>query len=419
MLRPAQGENNPFEEAYPDRLSLALEPESAAIQCQLEAKNAHKASTCYVVADIGGGTVDIACHRTVAGFTEQRHSAIGNDWGGTKVNEQFQHFLEDLVGDDGFSGFVGRQAENKEKHKAIIRKLLYTDFECEKIRFGEGATGYEENYVFELRPSFWGKYGKTIMERVSQRNKRSDMSVQVDEKEMALIIEDKQMAKFFQPAIEGISNLLLDLLSGDVGKATDTVFFVGGFGGCHYVQKKVQEDIVRRFRTKYKFFTPPQPEHAVARGATAFRCNPQVLRTRKADLTYGINCVQKFDASIHKPEYKQWSKDEKHYNCLNLFSAFVEVGESVNTNEAFVSEYHAIKYGQTEMTFTVYSSPKKPVWYITDHGVQDLGKITVQMEGVGLDRMVEVTFDITHTEIQVRAYQKPEGAEVRTVIDFL
>jgi len=406
---------------YPDRLSLALEPESAAIQCQQEAKDAGKASTCYIVADISGGTVDIACHQIVAGFTEERHPALGNDWGGTRVNEEFQNFLGELVHDRSLSCYVGRQVKNQETNKAHLRELLYARFEREKIRFGcEGFKDESEEYIVEFHGSFWSQYGEKLLEEVIERNERNDMGVTVEKDEKQLRITHDQMEKLFEPSLTEISDVLLSLLSTDVGEASDTLFWVGGFGGCYYLQQKVQENIIQKFGVpKYRFFTPPQPELAVVRGATAFRCNPNVLRTRKADATYGVSCQGDFIASIHNPLYKEWSEDEKKYKCKNLFSTFVEEGECVNTYEAFIQSYIPVSYNQSSMSLEVYSSPKKPVWYVTDSDVQKLGILTLELEGVGLDRSIEVTFDVTHTEIQVRAYQKPRGTEVRAVIDFL
>jgi len=188
---------------YPDRLSLALEPESAAIQCQQEAKDAGKASMCYIVADIGGGTVDIACHQIVAGFTEERCPALGNDWGGTKVNEEFQNFLGELVHDRSLECYVGRQAKNQEKNKAHLRELLYARFEREKIRFGcEGFKDENEDYIVEFHGTFWSQYGEELVEEVIERNERNDMGVMVEEEEKQLRLTHYQMAKLFKPALQ-------------------------------------------------------------------------------------------------------------------------------------------------------------------------------------------------------------------------
>ncbi len=63
-------------EPEPDRLSLALEPESASLYCQEMLKRGLVAPYCdnpsgpytphsYLLVDIGGGTVDISAHKVV------------------------------------------------------------------------------------------------------------------------------------------------------------------------------------------------------------------------------------------------------------------------------------------------------------------------------------------------------------------
>ena len=107
------------EESSPDKLSLALEPEAAAIYCQnITAQQV--ASYCesvppftsksFLVVDIGGGTVDISAHR-ISSTPEQHIEVIlppaGNDCGGSMVNKKFAEFLGELVGDKTSSQFVG------------------------------------------------------------------------------------------------------------------------------------------------------------------------------------------------------------------------------------------------------------------------------------------------------------------------
>ena len=96
-------------EKDPDKLSLALEPECAAIYCQSLSKQlvapycqAEKPyqSNCYLVVYIGGGTVDISAHRVSS--TPDRHIQVvhpptGNNCGGSRVNKEFETFLGELV----------------------------------------------------------------------------------------------------------------------------------------------------------------------------------------------------------------------------------------------------------------------------------------------------------------------------------
>ena len=66
--------------------------------------------------------------------------------------------------------------------------------------------------------------------------------------------------------------------------------------------------------------------------------------------------------------------------------------------------------------------PAHEVWYTTPQTTVLIGELTLKLPEVprgGKERVVEVIFDFSHTEIQVRAYDKSSEAEVTTVIDFL
>ena len=113
------------QEEHPDKLSLALEPDCAAVFCQHMAGHHYTLSSStlssstsslstpstpspstYLVVDIGGGTVDITAHRLTT--SPQQHIDVvilpkGNDYGGSRVNQKFCVFLENLVRDKGFT----------------------------------------------------------------------------------------------------------------------------------------------------------------------------------------------------------------------------------------------------------------------------------------------------------------------------
>uniref|UniRef100_A0A1X7UKC6 Uncharacterized protein n=1 Tax=Amphimedon queenslandica TaxID=400682 RepID=A0A1X7UKC6_AMPQE len=75
------------EEVNPEKLSLALEPEVAAIYAQHQSEVSGTPPQRYMVVDIGGGTVDITVHDK----SNRRISVVlppmGNTWGGTTINE--------------------------------------------------------------------------------------------------------------------------------------------------------------------------------------------------------------------------------------------------------------------------------------------------------------------------------------------
>ena len=119
------------EEIEPDKLSLALEPEAAAIYCQSMtqqdlapyAKATHPyTSSAYMVVDIGGGTVDISAHQVSSApdhHIKVINTPAGNDCGGSSVNKNdFLKFLETLVGDKDFSEYMATSDESTNASKS-------------------------------------------------------------------------------------------------------------------------------------------------------------------------------------------------------------------------------------------------------------------------------------------------------------
>ena len=204
------------------KLTIALEPECAAISCHKDrAHGDHR----YMLVDIGGGTVDIVCHRMSAkGYIEELCHPIGNNFGGTVVNETFQHFLEKFVRDPGLKRYLDDGTpDQKAENKANLRELLYTTFEREKTNFDT-----DTEYFIRIPASFWRVYKDEIMAEVTDRNYNGDESVAIcgDSDGPNLFITREKMADFFKPAIEEISKLLLSeqLLSGPIGKDITTIY---------------------------------------------------------------------------------------------------------------------------------------------------------------------------------------------------
>ena len=396
---------------------LALEPESAAVHCQHEAKVAIKGSQYlvrakkYLVVDIGGGTADIASHRIVGDRIEEIAPPAGNFWGGTTVNEEFSKFLQDFVDDPEFSLYIENSSTEKQtRHKVDLNKLLYTTFEAQKRRFGSGEVC--KSYIVKFPRSFVQLYEDSLVRKGISLNSKGDVSVKVEDDGEVMRITDSKMKEFFQPAIDGIMDLIESYLrENKIASTIDTIYWVGGFGGCEYLRNQLEALIETTFRgCTYQFPVPPEPELAVTLGVTVSHYDPSIALKRKADATYGTG---NFDAVLHCPHFKE--SDEK----LNSFHAFVKRGEEICTNEVFVMTFSAREKDQKTATFPVYATFQKDVRSTTDKDVHKLGEVTVDMGGCGLDREIELVCDITHTEIHVQARDKTSGNVQTVVVDFL
>ena len=128
--------------------------------------------------------------------------------------------------------------------------------------------------------------------------------------------------------------------------------------------------------------------------------------------------------------------------CENIFSTIVERGDIVPASEVVIAEYAPAKSHMQRMHFDIYSSSEEDVWYTTGRrptgndlaDVQKIGELSIPLpkddteEGpqgsdkqliTDTERKVELTFDFSHTEIQVRGYDKLSNTEVKVVLDFL
>ena len=420
-----------------DKLSLALEPECAAIYCQNMSEQLVAAycpaqkpfqSTCYLVVDIGGGTVDISAHKVSS--TPDRHLQVvhpptGNDCGGSSVNKEFEKFLERLVNDKLFSRYLkANDPVTNAKNSADLNDLVNKTFEEQKVIFGsKGGVGARATSKLAIRLpfSFLDVYkddiDKGIRRMEDSRLKRIDQELR---------IEYSKMADFFEPVVEGMLECMSQTLR-DVEANIDTIYLVGGFGGSQYIYKV----ITNRFGDSYKYITPAEPDFAVIRGAVLFRQHPDIVRARKVDATYGVGTNTYFDPLIHNLEYK-WINDDGEEKCSNIFSTVVERGDLVCTEELFSKVFVPAKHQQTRVSFKIYSTLEKDVWYTTGKRgrgskvtapveIRKIGEFEVQMPVLTGDknRKIDVTFDFSHTEIQVKGYDRTSGNEVKVALDFL
>ena len=239
----------------------------------------------YLVIEIGGGTVDIASQHIVGDQIEKIAPPVGNSsCGGATVNAEFSKFLEEFVDDPEFSRYIVKcSPENRARHKVDLTELIYTRFEKLKRRFGS-LEGFN-SYIIEFPRSFLRMYQGFLVEKGSARNSDGEILVEVEEDGAVMRIYNSKMKEFFQPAIDEIMKLITSyLLENKIARVIDTIYWVGGFGGCKYLRKQLEIAIRTKFHgCAYHFPVPPEPEFAVIQGAHAFCCNPNIVPKRKPD----------------------------------------------------------------------------------------------------------------------------------------
>ena len=347
----------------------------------------------------------------------------GNDWGGTRVNEKFAQFLETIVDDPGFKQYISHQ-QLQQQHKADLYKLIYGEFERQKIVFGDEED--TTNPAMLNIPNSIVKFYKQEKLETAINLKYKDL-VELDGSE--LTIQPQKMKEFFQPSIDKICEdavRALERVKKEVDKL-EAIFLVGGFGGCKLIKKVVKDKLQACYGPGLNIFVPIDHKLAIACGAVIFRHNPEVLWFYKAEATYGDILRVPFIAGVHDPAHR--IIDERWESlCDGLFRPYVKVGDRISANEVLQVSYIPLESNQTELQVTVYSA-KRDLWYAKDTsrklvaGLAEVGTLIFDMSGIPgrskFDKEIVLTIDLTRTEMHLRAHHEKTGKEVKVVLDTL
>ena len=378
----------------------------------------------YLLVDIGGGTVDISAHKVKyngnsSPVVEELHPPVGNSCGGTRVNREFVKFLKRLVNDLDFSSFIGScDTETSIRNRCELNHLINVTFEEQKQTFGRLPKDRRQEIVIRLPVAMLDIYKDELTKGI-----QTVAPYDVKLVRQNLRISVSKMEEFFQPVIVGIISCI-SLVINKLGGQIDVIYLVGGFGGCPYLYWKILDE----FGISYKCIVPPNPEYAVVEGAVLFHADPSVIHSRRANATYGKSVIRPFENKIHNREHLFY--EDKIPFCENLFQVIIEISEVIQPGHVYMCTSVPRTYDQKNMCIELYCTPCKAdeVWYVTGERsgkAVKIGEVVIDLEcdrrqqNRDKCREVDFFFDFSQTEIQVTAYERATGREVKTVIDFL
>ncbi|XP_019858090.1 PREDICTED: heat shock 70 kDa protein 12A-like [Amphimedon queenslandica] len=407
------------EEVNPEKLSLALEPEVAAIYAQHQSEVSGMPPQRYMVVDIGGGTVDITVHDKSNGRNSVVLPPMGNTWGGTTINEALSTLLEEIAKDKGFVSFFKSNPTNA---KATLNKFFYEEFEKHKKIFGDATEGIHE-VALTLPPSFVKFYGN---KKLRQANK---MNMHYDPGDNSLSIGYHLLEeKVFQLTIDKIIECVTAAFD-ELTDHIDTIYLVGGFGGCRFVSQKIEEGIAQHRGMLYDNIVCPQhSDLAVVLGAVMWKKDPNIIQSRVADATYGTSVTSLFDPSLHDEYYKYIHEDGNFGKqcCSDILKVFVLKGDIIK-NEVYKATFIPGYQSYKQVNISIYCTTDDGVQYVRDKEgkttVHKIGKLVLDIPNPDNipreEREYDVYMDFSGTEIQARAQYSITGEEVKTVCDFL
>ncbi|XP_060563670.1 heat shock 70 kDa protein 12B-like [Ruditapes philippinarum] len=386
-------------------LSIALEPECAAIYCTKlpldkmdvaigsnEKTNIAAPGQTLMIVDMGGGTVDITTVKINEDKTMQQvYKSCGGPWGGTKVNEKFEMFLAELIGRETVRTFV-------EKH-AIDYHDLRMDFESRKREM----KGSDDQIPIKLPDSLrqlWERAEEKEIDEILEEKKEFG---EIEFMTGRLFLEAKIIQRFFQETIDGLHKYINEEVFAEGSNiSVNSIILVGGFAESSYVMQNVRESLRSR---NIPVVRPQLPELAVLNGAVLFGQNEKIVTSRVMRHTYGIAMTMEFVPNKHKADEKY--ELDNMIMANNVFRKHVTIGQTVQISEWISSkEYYPENERDLKTTVFVFTSDSEDPVHTTEEGCKYIGQVDVDF-GYGRNftarKAVKVEFKFGGTELKVRA----------------
>ncbi|XP_072353858.1 heat shock 70 kDa protein 12B-like isoform X2 [Scyliorhinus torazame] len=363
----------------------------------------------YIVADCGGGTVDLTVHQIEQpqGTLKELYKASGGPYGAVGVDLAFEKMLCQIFGTDYIERF-------KVKRPAAWVDLMIA-FEARK----RTASPKRVNPMnISLPFSFIDYYRKCKGQSVETALKKNSALVNWSSQGM-LRMTPEAITELFQPTVKQVVLHIENLLSKPEVTGVKFLFLVGGFAESPILQQAIQ----RAFGNLCRIIIPQDVGLTILKGAVLFGLDPTIVRVRRSPLTYGVGVLNKFVEGKH-PKDKLLVKEGTHW-CSDIFDRFVSVDQSVALGEVVLRSYTPARQGQRKIIINIYCSGLDDVVYISDPEVRKCG--TVSLELCDTDKLsprrrrreIRTTMQFGDTEIRVTAVDMASSQSVRASIDFL
>ncbi|PWA27155.1 hypothetical protein CCH79_00011613 [Gambusia affinis] len=376
----------------------------------------------YVVADCGGGTVDLTVHQIEQpqGTLKELYKASGGPYGAVGVDLAFEAMLCQIFGEDFIQSF-------KAKRPAAWVDLMIA-FEARKRT---ASPGRANALNISLPFSFIDFYKRHRGQSVEAALRRSNMNIVKWSSQGMLRLTQEAMNELFQPTISNIVRHIEELMGKPEVRCIRFLFLVGGFAESSMLQKAVQKALGRTCR----IIIPHDVGLTILKGAVLFGLDPTVVRVRRCPVTYGVGVLNRFVEGRH-PRDKLLIKDGREW-CTDIFDRFVSIDQSVALGEVVRRSYTPARVGQRKIIINIYCSATDDVTYISDPGVRKCGTITLDLPeplvppgavggpeaGAVIEsperREIRATMQFGDTEIKVTAIDVMSNRSVRASIDFL
>ncbi|XP_060561016.1 heat shock 70 kDa protein 12A-like [Ruditapes philippinarum] len=339
------------------------------------------------------------------GILKEIHQATGGDWGGTKVDLAFEHFLCEITGEGVMDSFKNKAMED------------YLDLmRCFEVKKREIKATSDRQVSLKIPVALIDQTKDltdiTVREKIQCTKYKNHVELAGDK----IRLDPDIMKGFFTESLESIVSHLEDLFRLPQLQECQTILMVGGYSESSILQERIRAC----FREK-NVIIPADAGLAVLKGAVIFGHNPSLIAERICKFTYGTRASHEMKNSCTHRKTKTFFAEGKEF-CEDIFDVHVRAGDVVKVGEWQEEKlYFPIYPTQTSVTFIIYCTKDRSPDLVTDSGCVLLGEVELPMPDTtgGVDRKASASFRFGGTELEVQVYDKSAGTERNISLSFL
>jgi molecular chaperone DnaK (HSP70) len=358
------------------RLLLAIEPEVAALHCQIHlarvlgsqdqkiqpADGAQR----FMVVDCGGGTVDITAYRIDRSEGKEKFVEIGQVSGGKLGSEYINQAFIDEVLQDRFGGPAAVE-ELRAQCPAEFAQLVDA-WESSKvtasIEIDDGIVRFRDPILLPLPGEILDRLAPNVRDRL--------LTLPLHQKYRIAVSTEECLRLFDRVAVnivELIQKQLAEMTAQD-GPPTqpERLLLVGGMSASRYLQERLRE----AFDGTAMIIVPTEPAAAVLFGAVHFAYEPDVIKARRSKYTYGCSVSMVFEDGTD-PQEKLDVVDGRRY-CGDRFEIFVRRGQTVDVDNEYTHRFYPLRDGHDQVGLVFYRSSLTEPRYIDQEGCERVGR---------------------------------------------
>ncbi|XP_053378664.1 heat shock 70 kDa protein 12A-like [Mercenaria mercenaria] len=426
-----------------NQLRIVLEPEAAAIytrhlllyKSEMAGIEKLPGGTKYILADLGGGTVDICTHEIIENDNiRELFQATGGAYGGTYVDDMFTQTLVEIFGSEVWAQF------QSEHYNDILQLMRH--FEKDKRNFeGTDTTETEECAItVDLPNSLIKMLKNNPVKPESTQNSSSlqEKSIEILLKELIrgssysddikvlggdkLIIKSAIMEDYFSRSVVGIISSLTRIIEECPNDDVNTLILVEGYAESPYVTKQIQH-AMGNFNVRV--IIVPKPRLSVMKGAVMLGYEDRSIIQRKSRVTYGFAVARSFIEGVHPEQYK-FERDGEYF-CDRIFDKLIEKDQYVEYGQKFITRTSTSRRHQESKTenvhITVVTSEKcDPTYCSEEEECKEVGEIIIEPPEEGWpDENEKEMYLIVQEDIMIcKVIDKTcGGKEYTTQVNFL